>query len=311
MWSDANFGQYAEDIEIAEYMAEKNINEGADFTIISGNFSKLKKDANLKIFHTMIKSKLVKSTLALSIQDTNAQVLENINRPDVGWDVHAAMADELYQAWPHMTIEAQLIYGLPGQTVATWHETLRQLTSRHVLPIIYVNQPLPASPAMYDSEYQKKFQFEYVPGYRIGTFDHTYYTSLMPKQCVSFNQFNMVEMHTLGCVYLGFCIVKIFCWKELDVQLDIDVMVDQVLTQSWYQDLQQQLYQNWTQDQNYFYVIEDTKITDTKRFGYFMVVNEGLFARVLALLPADLQQKFSQPDVKSALCQYATEVMYN
>ena len=88
-------------------------------------------------------------------------------------------------------------------------------------------------------------------------------------------------------------------------------MVDQVLTQSWYQDLQQQLYQNWTQDQNYFYVIEDTKITDTKRFGYFMVVNEGLFARVLALLPADLQQKFSQPDVKSALCQYATEVMYN
>ena len=83
-WADANFGQYDEDVEIAEYMAHKNMHEGADFTIISGNFSKLKKATNLKIFHIMIASRLVKQGLALSIQDTNQQVMENINRPDVG-----------------------------------------------------------------------------------------------------------------------------------------------------------------------------------------------------------------------------------
>ena len=310
-WADANFGQYDEDVEIAEYMAHKNMHEGADFTIISGNFSKLKKATNLKIFHIMIASRLVKQGLALSIQDTNQQVMENINRPDVGWEVHAAMVDELYDAWPHMVIEAQIIYGLPGQTVDSWRQTLAQVTGKNILPQVYTNMPLPASPAMYNPEYQAKWQFEYVSSFRVGDVADTSYTSLIPKQCVSFDQWDMVEMHTMSCVYVGLVLVKIYAWKKFDIVLDIDTIADKFATQSWYQDLQQQLYHNWVQDQNYFYAIHDQQITDPKHFGLYMTTNGEFFQYVYQCLPAELQDKFNKDDVRTDLADWSYRKIAN
>ena len=46
--SDANVGQYDEDVELVAYLAEKNIKENANFKV-NGNFSKLKLENNLKI----------------------------------------------------------------------------------------------------------------------------------------------------------------------------------------------------------------------------------------------------------------------
>jgi radical SAM superfamily enzyme YgiQ (UPF0313 family) len=309
MWSDANFGQYDEDVEIAEYMAHKNINEDAGFTIMSGNFSKLKKATNLKIFHIMIASRLVKNLLALSIQDTNQQVLENINRPDVGWEVHAGMVDELYVAWPHLVIAAQLIYGLPGQTTDSWRQTLAQITGKNLLPQIYTNVPLPASPAMYDSEYQAKWQFEYAPGLKMGDFAQTSYRDLIPKQCVSFDQWNMVEMHTLSCVYSGLALIKIYVWKQFDIVLDIDVIADAFATESWYQDLQQQLYRNWTQNQNYFYVIQDTQFTEPLHFGFHLATSKDLFQYVYQHLSTELQHEFDKDDVQADLTDWCYKLV--
>ena len=135
--SDANVGQYDEDIDMMDYFAQKNLKENAGFHV-SGNFSKLKKENNLKIFNIMAQGRLVTKTLNFSVQDTNKQVLDNIDRPDVGWDVHVAMANELQEKYPHLIVKAQLIYGLPGQTPTTWRHTLEQITQQNILPIVFL-----------------------------------------------------------------------------------------------------------------------------------------------------------------------------
>lgn len=311
MWSDANFGQYSEDLDIAEYFAYKNTHENANFTIISGNFSKLKKENNLKIFHVVIKSRLVKTQLQLSIQDTNEEVLKNINRPDVGWEVHSAMIDELYQAYPHITCLAHLIYGLPGQNVETWRQTLAQVTGKNVVPQIYINQPLPASPAMRDPEYQKKFQFEYVLSTTAGIGSNSNYTFpvYLPKKSISFDQQQLVEMTTLGSLYSGLSMIKTFCWKTFDTVLDIDTIVDVALNQDWYKNLNNNLYHNWTTEQNFFYNIGDAKFTDPKAFGFFMTTNNIFSTHLYNMLPEDLQNKFLQPEVQAKYHEYATGVI--
>ena len=197
--SDANVGQYTEDIDMIDYFAQKNLKENAGFHV-GGNFSKLKKENNLKIFNIMAQGRLVKKTLNFSVQDINQQVLDNINRPDVGWDVHVAMADELREKYPHLIVKAQLIYGLPGQTPTTWRQTLEQVTRQNILPVIFLNEPLPASPAIYDPEYQRRFQYEYVHSNRIlGTM----YSSKIPKKSSSFDQQDLVHMNLLSAMYLA------------------------------------------------------------------------------------------------------------
>jgi hypothetical protein len=311
MWSDANFGQYQEDIDIAEYFAHKNLHENADFSIISGNFSKLKKEANLKIFHIMIKSGLTKTQLQLSIQDTNKEVLKNIDRPDVGWEVHAAMTDEIYQTYPHVTVLAHLIFGLPGQTVETWRQTLQQVTQKHIVPQIFLNQPLPASPALRDPEYQKKFQYEYVLSNMTGMSvnNKNRYQTYIPKKCISFDERQLVEMSTLGGLYTGLAIVKTFCWKNFATVLDIDTIVDALLDQDWYKNLNDNLYHNWTTKQNFIYTLGDHEISDTKFFGFFIVTDNSFFINIYNALPQDLQNKFSQPEVQAKYYEYAKSIV--
>jgi tRNA A37 methylthiotransferase MiaB len=146
----------------------------------------LRKDANLKIFNLLAQGKLIRKTFNFAVQDTNETVLQNIDRPDVGWTVHAAMIDELHEKYPEYFSKIQMIYGLPGQTVASWRETLRTVTQKRLITRIFFNEPLPASPALTDPEYQRKFQFEYVVSNRIsgGVGD---YSTKIPKKCISFS----------------------------------------------------------------------------------------------------------------------------
>lgn len=304
--ADANFGQYNEDLDIIEYFALKNTQENAGFIITTGNFSKLKKENNMKIFHIMINSKLAPHSLSFSIQDTNDNVLKNINRPDVGWEVHAAMADELRQTHPHMEIRAQLIYGLPGQTAVSWRETLKQITSKNILPEIYINEPLPASPAMYDPEYQRNFQFEYVMSHKV-TWDNEY-NSLVPKKCISFDQRQLVDMAVLSSAYTGLVLIKIFVARILKTSLDIEPIVDDFLTQDWYKNLHDNLYQNWTTQQNFFFTVEDKKIGDPFNFGFFMVRNYKFLTYIIDSLPNELRDKFLQPETKSELYKFIDDI---
>ena len=251
--SDANVGQYDEDVEMIDYFAEKNLKENAGFHV-GGNFSKLKKENNLKIFNIMARGQLVNKTLNFSVQDINEKVLNNIDRPDVGWDVHVAMANELREKYPHLIVKAQLIYGLPGQTPETWRQTLDQVTQQNILPVIFLNEPLPASPAIYDTEYQRKFQYEYVHSNRI--LGGSIYSSKIPKKSSSFDQQNLVQMNLLSAMYLALSAIN-FALRENNSQtLDITQIVDEFLTSVHYKNLYDNLYYNWTVENNFYYTVD-------------------------------------------------------
>ena len=295
--SDANVGQYTEDIDMIDYFAQKNLKENAGFHV-GGNFSKLKKENNLKIFNIMAQGRLVNKTFNFSVQDINKQVLDNINRPDVGWDVHVSIANELREKYPHLIVKAQLIYGLPGQTPATWRHTLEQVTQQNILPIIFLNEPLPASPAIYDPEYQRKFQYEYVYSNRIlGGM----YTSKIPKKSSSFDQQDLVQMNLLSAMYLALSQLN-FALRENNSQLlDITCIVDEFLVSTHYQTLYNNLYHNWTVENNFYYTVNfsgtTTQIPDmalgralTKEFTFLKYIS--------TFFPAENRSKFLKMVVK-------------
>ena len=309
--SDANVGQYDEDVDMIEYFAQKNLQHNAGFKI-SGNYSKLRKDVNLKIFNIMAESGLVQKTLNFSIQDTNEEILKNINRPDVGWDVHAAMADELTTRHPQLIVKAQLIYGLPGQTPLTWRETLRQITQKNILPIVFLNEPLPASPAVYDPEYQRKFQFEYVKSTRINpNFD--LYVSEIPKKCISFDQQDLAKMTVLSGFYNALSVIKFIMIRHTGMHIDIEPVIDNLLTSDGYRILCDNLYTNWINKQN-FYFTQDFLGNPTIRscepmsFGGWLTVNDSFILYVLKLLPKESAKKLFQLTVKDNFKQVANEL---
>lgn len=248
--SDANVGLYNEDVDMVEYFAEKNI-KGNNKFIIQGNYSKLNKNNNLKIFHALARGRLITRTLNFSLQDTNQQVLKNIDRPDIGWDEHVKIARELKTTHPHLIIKAQIIYGLPGQTPETWKQTLLQLIEENILPIIFLNEPLASSPALYDINYQDKFQFEYIESNRLD-WGCRAYLSVMPKKCISFDQLGLVEMQVTSVLLHALSVINL----RLNLtREELELIADKLLTSENYRRLCNNLYHNWTVDNNFYYTI--------------------------------------------------------
>jgi tRNA A37 methylthiotransferase MiaB len=309
--SDANVGQYDEDVDMIEYFAQKNLQHNAGFKI-SGNYSKLRKDVNLKIFNIMAESGLVQKTLNFSIQDTNEEILKNIDRPDVGWETHAAMADQLVANHPQLIVKAQLIYGLPGQTPATWRETLCQITQKNILPIVFLNEPLPASPAMYDPEYQRRFQFEYVKSTRIDT-GLDFYVSEIPKKCISFDQQDLVKMTLLSAVYNALSVIKFIVLQKTGECIDIEPVVDDFLNSSYYQILYNNLYINWTTEQKFYFTknfIGHPAVLncDPMAFGGHLASNNNFIVYIAKLLPQDTSKKLMQLVLQSDFKDSASDL---
>jgi hypothetical protein len=292
--ADANVGQYEEDVNMVEYFAEKNIKENAGFHI-GGNFSKLKKENNLKIFHAMGRGNLVNKTFNISVQDINPEILKNIDRPDVGWDVHVAMADELRQSYPHIIVKAQLINCLPGQTVSSWRETISQVVQNNIFPIVFLNEPLPASPAIYDPNYQEKFQFEYVHSYRIMRNESTRYASLIPRKSSSFTQEDVVHMTIISSVYIALSAIKLSIIQYELEEFDIEKVADSIISTPNYSMLYNNLLRNWVDDNNFYYTVNfngsDERISDTTLFRSLLTTNT--FLKMTAVgLPTKLRKTF-------------------
>lgn len=249
--SDANVGQYDEDIDMISYLVEKNINNNAGFKI-DGNFSKLRKENNLKIYHLMAKGNLFTdyTGFTISVQDINLDVLKNIDRPDVGWPVHRKIIRELKEYYPWINSKVQLIQGLPGQTVASWRSTLRELAQENLQLQIFISELLPASPAARDIEYQKKFNFKYSTSLRFNR--NEYYRGKFPESCFSFTKADFVEMTILSHLYTAITIVK-DQWYE---DFDCEIFVDYFLKSPNYQAIKNNLWTNWNDNDGYYYTID-------------------------------------------------------
>jgi len=310
--SDANVGQYDEDVDMVEYFAEKNLKENAGFRI-SGNYSKLNKKNNLKIFNIMAESGLVQQTLNFSIQDINEEILHNIDRPDVGWDVHVAMADELREKYPHLIVKTQLICGLPGQTVESWRQTMQQIVAKNILPNWFVNEPLPASPAIYDPEYQRKWNFEYDKVTRIDL-QANHYVGIVPKKCISFSQHDLVKMIILSGICEAVSLINLTMMQHFKLRIDTEFIIDNLLSSEGYSILCDNLYSNWINEQK-FYLTQDFAGNTTTSCscevgfaGYSLLANETFILQIKNLLLENQKEQLSYLNSKKILLQYVLKI---
>jgi radical SAM superfamily enzyme YgiQ (UPF0313 family) len=310
--SDANVGQYDEDVDMVEYFAEKNLKENAGFRI-SGNYSKLNKKNNLKIFNIMAESGLVQQTLNFSIQDINEEVLHNIDRPDVGWETHMAMADELREKYPHLIVKAQLICGLPGQTVESWRQTMQQIVAKNIQPTWFVSEPLPASPAIYDPEYQKKWVFEYDKVNRIDL-QGNHYIGIVPKKCISFSQHDLVEMFTLSAICEAISHINLTMIKHFKSRIDTEFIIDNLLSSKGYRILCDNLYNNWANEQK-FYLTQDFAGNDATSYScevgfvsWTLLKHETFILQIKNLLLENQKEQLSYLVDKEILFDYLLEL---
>jgi len=155
--SDANFGQHRQDIEIIKTMVKLKEQKGYQFRkFIGSNHSKLKIDENFKILELLFESE-ISDNAVFALQDIDPVVLKNISRPSVPWETLLDYLLPIKRKYPNILYYSELIKGLPGQTRASWEDTLIK-TSEHLLTGVHPWIILPGSPAGYDPEYVKTMQ---------------------------------------------------------------------------------------------------------------------------------------------------------
>lgn len=256
-FADANFGQYDEDIKIVEYLAKKNIEENANFKT-DGNLSKLKKDANLKIYHLFAQGDLVGRDWAFtfSVQDINEDVLKNIERPDVGWEVHKRMIMELHEHYPDYNSKVQFIVGLPGQTLETIKKSLTEIICcPNTVLCAFISELLPASPAARDTEYQKKFQFTYSRAERVDEGGNKF-RGTFPRRCVSFDEKEFCKMMVLTSFITSYGVIKErIRWRDFDQSENAKKIIQIFLESDYFEILSNNLYYNWIEADKFYYTI--------------------------------------------------------
>jgi hypothetical protein len=200
--------------------------------------------------------------------------------------------------------KVQLIYGLPGQTLDGWQQTLQTVTEKNIMPMIFLNEPLPASPAMYDPEYQKQFQFEYVYSQRI---TWRKYFSYIPKKSNSFDQSDLVAMTVLTGVYCAMSVINLALIENKVETLDIAEVVSDFLSSDYYKNLYTNLYENWTTENNFYFTKgidqDSVEIPDT-RLNAYLVDNNVFLKYLLKFVPLHNQIKFVKLSVNSTFKNY-------
>jgi putative methyltransferase len=150
---DANWGIYKEDIEIHEYAVKKLV-------FHAFNLPKLNKKVAYDILSFSYQH-FPNENYRISLQDVNELVLENIDRPSIPWEEHKKLLLDLRTKHPDIILGGEVIVGLPGQTVETWIETLKEIELAGINSLHEnIWMLLPNSPA-YKKDYQIKYKIKH------------------------------------------------------------------------------------------------------------------------------------------------------
>jgi hypothetical protein len=158
--ADANFGQWDSDLEILDMLYEQQ--HRVRFTIYGVNTSKTKKHNVEKIYDKMAAYGF-SHIFKFSIQDSNHGVLDSIRRPDITWEEHRAMIRRLSSKYPLMSWEVECIMGLPGQSLETWTQTMRDIIGSNILPRVHLLEHIPLAPINLDRDYAEYWNLQRQP----------------------------------------------------------------------------------------------------------------------------------------------------
>lgn len=153
--SDANFGQWPIDVEIAHMMADILPRYGVKTQ--SPNLSKNKKSRAYEILAIWLESGVCDAG-KFAVQDIDPTVLANIDRPDIPWSDHKVFIQDLQRRFPDKIFSLEGIKGLPGQTRSSWQYLLSEAYALKLKLEFYTWIIIPNAPAVYDPDYMAKFK---------------------------------------------------------------------------------------------------------------------------------------------------------
>lgn len=183
---DANVGIVEEDLDIIKHILSKEKNRITKHFINLGivSWTKINSEANKNKFSKIIdfvidhnREENSRDRFKISQQDMNDEVLLNVDRPSMAWDIlkkfynekrERAYPDEIYSC-------VELILGLPGQTKETWDFNIKECAEMYPLRIhLSPWQLVPYAPAQ-DKNYLEKYKIEsvdaFTPLYNTGPID--------------------------------------------------------------------------------------------------------------------------------------------
>ena len=163
--TDANFGQYPEDLDIF-YYALSLYNPKRNFKFTVRNTSKLKRE----VAHKMMLDQAIhyNKPIKMSLQDIDQKILDNIDRPAVPWSTNSKLIRQLHEDIPidkkHLLF-GEIIIGIPGQTRQSVIDMCVELYMCGIRNIIsYFWSFLKNSPAA-ETEFSEKYGVQWVTAY--------------------------------------------------------------------------------------------------------------------------------------------------
>ena len=166
--TDANFGQWDEDIEVFRY-ALSLYRPDRNFRFAPENTPKIKKKHTFEILKT--NAEVYKTKIKISLQDIDESVLNKIERPSLSWENHKRMIDDIRNAISpnlHKNFLAELMVGVPGQSYDSLTDSIKTIITEARIDNFYMNHwlLLPNSPGA-DLFYQKLHKLKWVRGYSV------------------------------------------------------------------------------------------------------------------------------------------------
>lgn len=165
---DANLGMFPEDVDyIKHIIKEKNKRDSNFYLLIGGlakNGSKYLEEI-IELIYNNFDSYYGKKSIKLSFQSHSEQTLKTIDRDNIDNSKLFPMLEKLQNK--KINTEAEIIIGLPGDTVEGWFDTIQKnvnlgvTTQRTYLLHVMVNTPL------YDKSYKERYKIKtkriYIP----------------------------------------------------------------------------------------------------------------------------------------------------
>jgi len=157
--ADANIGQWDDDVGVAHAMADLKKEHGFQFQIQGWNASKTNKKNAFEMMDILVGAGILPQP-KISIQDINADILKQNDRPDIPWEKHLVYVKNLQAKHPDTDIVIEILVGLVGQTRTTMRQMFQEIAKNKFLFMPHFWIMLPNSPAGYDKDFIARSQLK-------------------------------------------------------------------------------------------------------------------------------------------------------
>jgi hypothetical protein len=175
---------------------------------------------------------------------------------------------------------------------------MQQIVAKDMWPLWFINESLPSSPAQYDPEYQRKWEFEYEKVTRIDI-QENHYVGTVPKKSISFSQHDLVEMIILSGICEAISLINLTMIQHFGSRIDTEFIISHLLSSKGYFILCDNLYKTWTNEQRFF-LNKDVEGNDSAEYSceagraaLALLTDKKIIRQMQLLLPEHQKEQVS------------------